>query len=101
MAEDTEKDPEKSGSNFDPTNRQEYFTILREAGYVEIEDFADANLEKGYWCNTCTYFRSVEPRSPTGSWCQKLAAPDRAFGCCNYWKISQYLRLPKNIRRND
>lgn len=51
-----------------------------------MEDYAQADLDIGYWCNTCIYFRATEPRSPTGAWCQKLAAPDRAHGCCNYWK---------------
>jgi hypothetical protein len=76
----------KPSSDFDPTGREQYVPTLSNAGYVERQEFANADLSQGYWCATCPYFRKVELKSPTGSWCEKLAVPDRPWGCCDFWE---------------
>jgi len=55
----------------------------KSAGYVEIEDYSESDLNKGYFCQTCEYFSKA--KTSTGFWCNKVKFPDRPYGCCNKW----------------
>ena len=32
----------------------------KRAGYIEIDEFKDSDLRKGYFCNACVYFVNVQ-----------------------------------------
>ena len=73
-------------SKFPLDGRGRYVQIMRQAGYVEDEDYAEGAREKeGYFCNTCQYF-TAKFNSPTEYWCRKYLFPDRSFGCCDGWE---------------
>ena len=54
------------------------------AGYVEVKEYSTADLNKGYFCNTCEYF--IRANTNTGYWCKKVKFADQPYGCCNYWE---------------
>jgi hypothetical protein len=83
-------------SDFDPTDRQKYATLMTAIGLVGTAQ-AEKTLEMlktnfgndpdkigGYWCYNCEYF-SDKANSPTGYFCKQFLFPDKPFECCNGW----------------
>lgn len=69
---------------FDNKGREQFASKMVKAGYVELKNFANADLMKGHWCATCPAMITAK-QSPTGYACQKFKFPDRPFGCCDGW----------------
>jgi hypothetical protein len=69
---------------FPKDGRDDYLTLMKKIGYVELPDFENANTNLGYFCGSCIY-RVDWPESPTGSWCVEYDFPDRPYGCCDHW----------------
>lgn len=68
---------------FDVKDREPYQRVMRNAGYVELEQF-QAHLD-GFCCASCEYMRKMKT-SPTEYWCKSKGFPDRPNGCCDAWE---------------
>ncbi len=70
--------------------------IKDDAGYVQVEGFAEADA--GYCCGTCKNlaYGAVDDELDIGAsggdgkdgWCKGLHVPVRTYGCCNNWKLA-------------
>lgn len=67
--------------------------IKANAGYVQVEGFADAG--PGYCCGTCRALAyegsAAENEGFTdgkSGYCTGLKVPVRTYGCCNNWKLA-------------
>ncbi len=74
-------------SDFDPTGRGKYVTLMQAIAYSELPEYqkaVESDPTLGYFCKTCEYMIQNQ-FSPTSYWCSEYQFPDKPVGCCAGW----------------
>lgn len=68
--------------------------VKTDAGYVQVEGFADAH--QGYFCGTCKNLKYIDGELDIGAtggdgrdgYCLGLKVPVRTYACCDHWQLA-------------